>query len=90
MRLPSCLKGMKAAGLNPKNAEDRQRYAEDTYHEWVRDMSEQVRSFNPDYNIFYNKGHVGRVDKPVLDNYTYAAFESLPGGLGDTWISRYR
>ncbi|WP_199728645.1 alpha-amylase family protein [Cohnella faecalis] len=77
---PSCLKGMKAAGLNPKNAEDRQRYAEDTYHEWVRDMSEQVRSFNPDYNIFYNKGHVGRVDKPVLDNYTYAAFESLPGG----------
>ncbi|OMF30758.1 beta-galactosidase [Paenibacillus sp. FSL H8-0548] len=77
---PTCMKGMREAGLNPKNAADRKAYSEITYHDWVQDMSAQVRAFNPDYNIFYNKGHVGRVDKPVLDDYTYAAFESLPGG----------
>ncbi len=77
---PTCIKGMREAGLDPKNAADRKQYSETTYHEWVQDMSAQVRAFNPDYNIFYNKGHVGRVDKPVLNDYTYAAFESLPGG----------
>ncbi|XID93889.1 alpha-amylase family protein [Paenibacillaceae bacterium WGS1546] len=76
----NCLEGMRERGLDPKNPRHRTEFSEDVYQDFVRDMSAFVRSLNPSYTIFYNKGHVGSVDKPVLDGYSYAAFESLPGG----------
>ncbi|MDB5053356.1 MAG: Beta-galactosidase trimerization domain protein [Bacilli bacterium] len=76
----ACLKGMREKGMDPKSPRDRKLHSEMVYHDFVRDMSAFIRQFNENYNIFHNKGHVGSVDKPVLDDYTYAAFESLPGG----------
>jgi hypothetical protein len=76
----NCLRAMKAAGLDPTKAADRQEHSKRVYHDFVNDMSSLVRQYNPKFSIFYNKGHVGMVDKSVLSGYTYAAFESLPGG----------
>ncbi len=76
----TCLAGMATLGLDPRKPEDRKHYCHLVYYDFVRDMSSFVRQFNPDFSIFYNKGHVGILEKPVLDGYTYFAFESLHGG----------
>ncbi len=77
---PTCIRKMQALGLNPADAGDRTRFSIITYQDFVEDLSAFVRETNPDFNIFYNKGHVGVHEKNVRDAYTYYAFESLPGG----------
>lgn len=79
----TCMKKMRQKGMDPQNPADRKKFAEETYQDFVSDMSSFIRSKHPDYDIFYNKGHVGKVDRPVKDCYTYAAMESLPGGPWD-------
>lgn len=79
----TCMDKMRRKGLDPRKKEDRQAFAEWTYQDFVRDMSDFIRKDYPDYDIFYNKGHVGKVDRPVKDSYTYGAMESLPGGPWD-------
>ncbi len=79
----TCMDKMRGMGLEPRNKEDRQKFAEWTYRDFVSDMSAFIRKEHPDYDIFYNKGHVGNPDRPVKDQYTYVAMESLPGGPWD-------
>lgn len=80
---PVCMEKMRQQGLDGRKKEDRQRFAEETYQDFVRDLSDFIRQRHPEYDIFYNKGHVGKVDRPVCDSYTYLAMESLPGGPWD-------
>lgn len=80
---PACCAKMKKRGMDPRKKADRQKFAADTYHEFVQDMSQFIRSHHKNYDIFYNKGHVGEIDRPVKDSYTYYAMESLPGGPWD-------
>lgn len=77
-----CLQGMRASGLDPQKPEDRKEYAKIVYYDFVKDMSDTVKKYHKEYSIFYNKSHVGTIDRPVLNNYTYVAIESIPGG---TW-----
>ena len=79
----TCMEKMRAAGLEPRSKKDREEFAELTYQDFVRDMSGFIRELHPNYDIFYNKGHVGKPDRPVKDGYTYVAMESLPGGPWD-------
>ncbi|MDO4275845.1 MAG: beta-galactosidase trimerization domain-containing protein [Eubacteriales bacterium] len=76
---PSCQRLMREQGLNPAVKEDRQAFARWTYYDMVRDLTEFAKSYNPDFHVCYNKGHVGYLDKPVKDGYSYFSFESLPG-----------
>lgn len=80
---PSCCKRMKERGMDPSQKEDRSLFALETYEDFVRDMSSFIHSHYEKYDIFYNKGHVGKPDRPVKDCYTYFAMESLPGGPWD-------
>lgn len=80
---PICMKKMRERGLDPSVKEDRERFSLETYRDFVQDMSAFVRSRHPDYTVFYNKGHVGRPDRPVKDSFSYLAMESLPGGPWD-------
>lgn len=75
----ACQKLMREAGLDPSDKQDRKVFSLMTYKDMVDDLSALVRRINPDYNIFYNKGHVGFREKAVQSAYTYYAFESLPG-----------
>lgn len=77
---PKCIEGMKAQGLNPLNPEEARKFAVDTYYEFVNEFSDFVHSYNLDYHVTYNKGHVGWLDRPIQEKHDYYAFESLPGG----------
>lgn len=76
---PSCQRLMKERGFNPADKKDRKEFARITYYDMTEDLTNFAKSFNPDYNICYNKGHVGYLDKPVIKDYSYFSFESLPG-----------
>ena len=75
----TCTELMKEKGLDPTKKEDRQFFARSTYYDMIEDLTNFAKRFNPEYNICFNKGHVGFLDKPVLDDYSYFSFESLPG-----------
>lgn len=76
---PTCQKLMREQGLNPAVKEDRQEFARWTYYDMVRDLTAFAKSYDPSFHVCYNKGHVGYLDKPVIDEYSYFSFESLPG-----------
>lgn len=76
---PTCQKLMREQGLNPAVKEDRQEFARWTYYDMVRDLTAFAKSYNASFHVCYNKGHVGYLDKPVIDDYSYFSFESLPG-----------
>lgn len=76
---PTCLRLMREKGLDPTQKADRQKFARMTYYDMVEDLTAFAKSFNPDFNVCYNKGHVGYLEKPVLKDYSYFSFESLPG-----------
>lgn len=76
---PTCQKLMREKGMDPTKKEDRQEFARMTYYDMVEDLTAYAKSFNSDFNVCYNKGHVGYLEKPVIDDYSYFSFESLPG-----------
>lgn len=75
----ACQKKMRMEGLDPAVKADRQQFARETYYDMVEDLTAYAKSYNPEYNICYNKGHVGYLDKPAVKDYSYLSFESLPG-----------
>lgn len=76
---PTCQALMRKQGLDPAKKEDRQAFARWTYYDMVQDLTAFAKKYNPDFHVCYNKGHVGYLDKPVMDDYSYFSFESLPG-----------
>ena len=76
---PTCMKMMKEKGMDPADPKDRREFALMTYYDMVEDLTKFAKSFNPNFRVCYNKGHVGYLDKPVIDGYSYFSFESLPG-----------
>ncbi len=71
---------MRAAGLDPANAEHRARYALDSLNDFKRDMSAFVWSINPEASVFFNAGHVGTRHRAVADAYSHWELETLPSG----------
>jgi hypothetical protein len=82
--VPSCdpytQAGMRAAGLNPADAEQRSQYALESLNHFKREFSQFVWSINPDVSIFYNAGHVGTRHRAVADAYSHWELETLPSG----------
>lgn len=76
---PACQRLMRQQGLDPASKGDRQAFARWTYYDMVKDLTAFAKSYNPDFHVCYNKGHVGYLDKPVAEDYSYFSFESLPG-----------
>lgn len=76
----TCRQGMLAAGLDPSQAADRQRWGAHTNAAFKADMSALVRELVPDATIFYNAGHVGPYDRQWADAYTHWEIETLPSG----------
>lgn len=82
--VPSCdpytQAGMRAAGLDPANAAQRERFALDSLNRFKREFSQFVWSINPDVSIFYNAGHVGTRHRAVAGAYSHWELETLPSG----------
>ena len=81
---PSCaphwIRAMDDAGLDPEDGEQRSEFAKKVMNEWMLEMSEMIRSIDPDCTIFYNSGHVGPRHRPSTDAFTHYELESLPSG----------
>jgi hypothetical protein len=75
-----CLEGMRRQGLDPHLAEVRKQYGVQVLYAFQRGMSDFVRRIKPDGLIFYNGGHIGPRQRPVLDTFTHLELESLPSG----------
>jgi hypothetical protein len=75
-----CIRLMQEKGLDPTKKEDRKKFSIISHFDFVNEMTAFAKQYNPNYNVFYNKGHVGTLEKGVPDAYTYYSFESLPGG----------
>lgn len=71
---------MRAAGLDPTNAQHRAQFALDSLNEFKRDLSAFVWSINPEASIFFNAGHVGTRHRSVVDAYSHWELETLPSG----------
>jgi len=75
-----CLDGMRQQGLDPADADARQKYGVQVLYAFQREMTRFVRSIKPEGLIFYNSGHIGPRHRPVLDAFTHLELESLPSG----------
>ncbi|ROV56478.1 beta-galactosidase, partial [Vibrio ponticus] len=76
-----CRAGMKEQQLNPSIQADRLKYAIEMMKEFKDDMSQHIRSFNPECEIFYNQGHISPDTRESIHNYSHLEVESLPTGM---------
>ena len=79
---PRCRKSMLEKHLNPADPQDRKKHAWQIYYDFVREMTDYLHEIDSDYDIFFNKGHVGAQDIPVRDCFDYVAVESQPANCG--------
>jgi hypothetical protein len=75
-----CRRDMRAKGLDPTKARDRQAFAGETLARFVADTTAFIRARSRDCSIFYNGGHVSPQTRANLAGYTHLELESLPSG----------
>jgi hypothetical protein len=71
---------MRAAGLDPANADQRAQFALDSLNDFKRDLSAFVWEINPEASVFFNAGHVGTRHRAVQGAYSHWELETLPSG----------
>jgi len=76
-----CTAEMEKRGFNPLSESERMAYSQLMINTFKAEMTELVRSYQPDATIFYNRGHVGTAHRDALDAYTHFELESLPSGI---------
>ncbi len=87
-----CRKEMIETGIDPSNADARMTFSILVMDRFKLEMSEYVRSIDPNVLIFYNAGHVGPATRTSTEAYTHLELESLPFDWGYTHFplsSRY-
>lgn len=78
-----CMKGMEAAGVDPRDDQAVVRYQYGVLLNYYRRATAAFRRHNPDTPIFHNSGHISRGFKEILPWFTHLELESLPtGGWG--------
>ena len=75
-----CRKLMEQEGLEPSNRESRQFFGRRSIAAFQAEMTDFVRQFNADCNIFYNAGHIGPRHCSIVKTFTHFELESLPSG----------
>ena len=71
---------MRAANLDPADAQQRADFALESLNAFKREMSAFVWALDPDVSVFFNAGHVGTRHRAVKDAYTHWELETLPSG----------
>lgn len=78
-----CRKDMIEQGYDVTSRNERLAFATKMMAEFKQDLSEFIRSFQAESEVFYNQGHIGTDTREVLDTYNHLEVESLPtGGWG--------
>ncbi len=86
---PVCMESMRALGLDPQNEQDVLQHDRMTEIEFMREMTEWIRSMDPDVGLYYNS-HPYELDMaadPTLSSaakrqfYSYIDIESIPSDI---------
>ena len=80
----TCRRDMIVKGIDVTDSQARREYYFGVLDRFKRDMTEHVRSLEPDALIFYNAGHVGPKIRSSGEAYTHFELESLPYNWGYT------
>ena len=75
-----CREAMEAEGLDPAEAEVRQRFARRSVRAWEEEAAAQVRAAQPEATVFFNSGHVGPSHREIAGLFSHFELESLPSG----------
>ncbi len=75
-----CIEDMRCRGLDPADAADRARFADDVLFAFQDRLFEVVRSRHPEATVFFNSGHAGPKHRKMLGAFTHLELESLPSG----------
>jgi hypothetical protein len=75
-----CRPAMLKAGVDPRDAEQRGRFAVERINQWKRETTAFVHAINKNVSVFYNAGHIGPRHRAVQSAYTHFELESLPSG----------
>ena len=80
---PACIDRMLALGLDPTSAADRVTNDMAVNRRFRHETSSALRAEFPGMRLYYNFGHISKVDPTALLDYTHLELESLPtGGWG--------
>lgn len=80
----TCRRDMIARGIDVTDPKARREYYCGVLDRFKKDMTDHVRSLEPDALIFYNAGHVGPKTRSAAEAYTHFELESLPYNWGYT------
>lgn len=71
---------MEQRGLDPANPRDREEFGFWNANRYEIELSELVRSHNPNLTVTFNGGHVGMRHRKAAKAYTHFELETLPSG----------
>ncbi|PSW20787.1 beta-galactosidase [Photobacterium sanctipauli] len=78
-----CRTDMLEQGYDVTDRDQRLAFATKMMAEFKKDITDYIRSFQADSEVFYNQGHIGTDTREVLEYYNHLEVESLPtGGWG--------
>jgi hypothetical protein len=75
-----CKGDMLRKGLNPFNEIDRKKHATEVMNRFLLEMSDFVRSINPDCSIYYNSGDIRPGNRSQSPAFSHFEFDALPSG----------
>ncbi len=78
----SCVKGMKAMGLNPDKREDAKTYFIEKRRAFMKKCGEIMRKYHPSATIFFNSGGANQYKNAYHDLQTHYEMEDLPTAWG--------
>ncbi len=80
---PACIDRMLSLGLDPESAADRLTNDMAVNRRFRHETSTALRAEFPGMGVYYNFGHISKVDPTALEDYSHLELESLPtGGWG--------
>lgn len=75
-----CISEMRSKGINAEDRAERIKFAQFKLDRFKKEMTEFIRKYDSDCNIFYNVDHIGTKHRKAIDTFTHLEIESLPSG----------
>lgn len=75
-----CISEMRSKGINAEDRSERIKFAQFKLDRFKKEMTEFIREYDSDCDIFYNVDHIGTKHRKAIETFTHLEIESLPSG----------
>lgn len=75
-----CISEMRSKGINAEDRAERIKFAQFKLDRFKKEMTEFIREYDSDCDIFYNVDHIGTKHRKAIETFTHLEIESLPSG----------